>query len=85
LSHRSLHERQADDELAPVAGARADGADRLELYSIDRPLRDALVARLKRRTAMSLVVSGGALHVTIDGETFEGLVTRHALAPAART
>jgi uncharacterized protein YaeQ len=59
---------------------RIHGADRLELYSIDRPLRDALVARLKRRTAMGLVVTGGQLHVTIEGETLEGRAKRHALA-----
>jgi uncharacterized protein YaeQ len=58
---------------------RIHGADRLELYSIDRALRTALVERLKRRTAMSLVVSGGSLHITIDGETLEGRVQRQAL------
>jgi uncharacterized protein YaeQ len=59
---------------------RIHGADRLELYSIDRRLREALVARLKRRTTMTLVVSGGALHVTIEGETLEGRVERHAVS-----
>jgi hypothetical protein len=35
------------------------------------------VARLERRMAFALSVSGGHLYVTIGGEVLEGAVTRH--------
>jgi uncharacterized protein YaeQ len=59
---------------------RIHRADKLELYSIDRALRDGLVSRLKRRMVLGLTVAGGRLHVTLDGENIEGSVDRHALA-----
>lgn len=52
----------------------------LELYSVDRALRDGLTARLKRRMVLALSVAGGRLHVAIDGDVIEGAVVRHALA-----
>lgn len=59
---------------------RIHRADRLELYSIDRALRDGLTARLERRMAMTLAVQEGRLRVTLDGEVIEGRVTRHPVA-----
>jgi uncharacterized protein YaeQ len=59
---------------------RIHRAEALEIYSVDRALRDGLTARLKRRMVLALAVASGRLHVTIDGETIEGGVERHALA-----
>lgn len=59
---------------------RIHRAAELELYSVDRALRDLLVARLKRRMVFPLTVVGGQIHITIDGESVEGRVERHALA-----
>ena len=58
---------------------RIHRADRLEIYSVDRALRDGLTTRLQRRMVMTLAVAGGRIQVTLDGETIEGAVTRHPL------
>ncbi|HKQ98146.1 MAG TPA: YaeQ family protein [Candidatus Polarisedimenticolia bacterium] len=58
---------------------RIHRADRLELYSLDRALREALTSRLERRMAMTLAVTAGRLRVTVAGTEIEGAVTRHPL------
>ena len=59
---------------------RIHRADRLELYSIDRALRDGLTARLERRMVMMLAVEeAGRLRVTLGDDVIEGVVTRHPL------
>lgn len=62
------------------SGERIHRADELELYSFDRSLIDELVARLKRRLAFSLSVTGGHLYVAIDDEALDGAVEQHALS-----
>ncbi|HXD95423.1 MAG TPA: YaeQ family protein [Candidatus Acidoferrum sp.] len=62
------------------SGERIHRAAELELYSVDRSLLAALVARLERRMAFALSVTGGHLYVTIEDEVIEGVVERHALA-----
>jgi uncharacterized protein YaeQ len=61
------------------SGARIHRAADLELYHVDDALLSALVARLERRMAFALAVSGGQLYVTLGGQLLEGAVTRHAL------
>ncbi len=53
------------------------GAD-LELYSFDRTLIEGLVARLQRRMACTLSVTGGHLYVAFDDGALEGVVEKHA-------
>ena len=65
---------------ANLAGDRIHRADALELYAVDRALVAALAARLDRRMAFTLSVSGGELFVSIGTETLTGVVTRHALS-----
>jgi uncharacterized protein YaeQ len=65
---------------ANLAGERIHRADALELYAVDRALVAALAARLDRRMAFTLSVSGGELFVSIGTETLTGVVTRHALS-----
>lgn len=60
-----------------LAGERIHRAEALELYAIDRALVGALAARLERRMAFSLSVTGGDLYVTIGPETLLGHVARH--------
>jgi uncharacterized protein YaeQ len=59
---------------------RIHRADQLELYSIDRALRDGLTARLQRRMVMTVAVEDRRIRVTHDGEVIEGPVVRHPLA-----
>jgi uncharacterized protein YaeQ len=65
---------------ANLAGERIHRADALELYAVDRALVAALAARLDRRMAFTLSVSGGELFVSIGAETLTGVVRRHALS-----
>jgi uncharacterized protein YaeQ len=58
-------------------GERIHRAAALELYHVDYTLLSALVARLQRRMAFALSVSGGQLYITIGGELVEGAVARH--------
>ena len=51
-------------------------ADVLELYAIDRALVSALVARLERRVAFSLLIADRELHVAIGTENLNGTVVR---------
>ena len=63
-----------------VPSERIYRAEALELYSVDRALRDGLTGRLQRRMVLALAVASGRLHVTIGGDVIEGGVERHALA-----
>jgi uncharacterized protein YaeQ len=60
------------------AGEHIHRAGDLELYSVDPGLLAALVARLERRMAFALSVTGGHLYVTIGDEVVEGAVARQA-------
>jgi uncharacterized protein YaeQ len=62
-----------------LAGERIHRAEALELYAIDRALVGALAARLERRMAFSLSVTGRDLYVTIGSETLAGRVARHEI------
>lgn len=66
---------------ANLAGERIHRAGALELYAVDRALVAALAARLDRRMAFTLSVSGRELFVALGTETLTGAVTRHALSP----
>ena len=55
-------------------GARIHRSDLLELYALDRPLIDALVAHRERRTRFDLTVTERHLYVSLNGETIEGVV-----------
>ena len=61
------------------SGARIHRAAEIELYSLDRKLLKDMAARLERRMAFALAVTGGHLYVTIGDSVFEGAVQRHDL------
>jgi uncharacterized protein YaeQ len=61
-----------------LSGERIHRAEELELYALDRPLVQALVAHRDRRTTFDLTVTEGHLYVAIRGETLEGTVERIA-------
>jgi uncharacterized protein YaeQ len=68
--------------LRQLEGARIHKGESVEIHALDRVLVDALVARLDRRTRFDLAVTGAHLYVTMNGETLDGVVTRHNLAQA---
>ena len=65
--------------LKQLAGKRIHNVDALELYVIDRALVSGVVARLERRVAFTLSVSGGDLYLSIGPDTLTGNVKRLSL------
>lgn len=65
--------------LRQWARERIHRAEEVEVYSLDRRLVDDLTARLERRMAFSLSVTGERLYVTLGETGIEGAVTRHVL------
>ena len=59
-----------------LAGEKIHRADTLELYTIDRALVSALVARLDRRVAFSVSIAERELYVAIGTENLHGPVVR---------
>jgi uncharacterized protein YaeQ len=66
--------------LRQWSGERIHRAGELELHAIDRALIAELSARLARRMAFTLSVTGRHLYVAIDGEALDGVVLEHRLA-----
>ncbi len=60
-------------------GEKIHRAEAVELLSLDRTLIAGVVARLKRRMAFTLSVTGGHLYLTIGDDTLTGEVLRHPL------
>lgn len=65
--------------LRGLAGERIHRSDALELYTIDRELIGALVARLGRRMSFAVSVTDRELTISIDTTTLTGAVERLAL------
>ncbi|HTR78432.1 MAG TPA: YaeQ family protein [Gemmatimonadaceae bacterium] len=66
--------------LRALEGRRIHRAESLELYAIDRALLAEVVARLDRRVAFALTVTGGQLFLDFDGDSVNGSVERLSLA-----
>jgi uncharacterized protein YaeQ len=62
-----------------LSGARIHRAEELELYAVDRRLVGDLAARLDRRTAFGLSISGGDLYISLGRDTLTGSVARHRI------
>jgi uncharacterized protein YaeQ len=71
--------KDAAQLVARLSGERIHRADALELYAVDRRLIADLAARLERRTAFGLSISGGDLYISIGTDTLTGRVVRHRL------
>jgi uncharacterized protein YaeQ len=70
--------------LRQWAGERIHRATEVEVYSLERSLVDGLTARLERRMAFALSVTGERIYITLGNgalgnDSLEGAVTRHAL------
>ena len=65
--------------LKQLEGARVHRADDVEIYSFDRALIAAFVAKLERRMAMTISVSDRHVLVALDSVVIEGGITRHRL------
>ena len=63
-----------------LAGERIHRAESIELYTIDRSLIAAVVARLDRRMAFALSVADRELYLSLGTETLSGPVVRYPLA-----
>lgn len=64
-------------------GAKVHHGEDIEVWSVPAALLDALEARLERSVALSLVHTEGSLYVSLGGASFEGLLRRAPLVPAA--
>jgi uncharacterized protein YaeQ len=72
--------RDATALAKQLAGERIHKKEAIELYAIDRPLIDALVERLERRMALTVLAQESHLYVTIGDDNVEGSVQRVAVA-----
>jgi uncharacterized protein YaeQ len=63
--------------LRQWSGQRIHKAAELELYSIAPALLAGLAAKLERRMAFALSVTGGHLYITMGNDMIEGAVERH--------
>jgi uncharacterized protein YaeQ len=68
--------KDADNLLAQWSGERIHRASEVELYAIDRALLNALVAKLERRMAFAVSVTGGHVYVTLGTTVLDGAVER---------
>jgi uncharacterized protein YaeQ len=62
--------------LKQLSGEHIHRAEALELYAIDRTLVGTLAARLERRLAFSVAISGRELFVSIGQDTLTGPVVQ---------
>jgi len=62
-----------------LSGERIHRVEELEVYAVDRRLIGELAARLDRRTAFGLSISGGDLYISIGADTLTGGVVRHRI------
>lgn len=75
-TRRRLHSQDPRQFRNRLAGEKIHRADTLELYTIDRALVSALVARLDRRVALSVSIAERELYVAIGTENLHGPVVR---------
>jgi uncharacterized protein YaeQ len=72
------------DSIAALAAEAREGAihraHAIEIWKLDPPLLDAVVARVERRLEFELVRTEGQLYVTIRGEVLAGSIERSFLA-----
>ena len=71
--------KDPDQLIRQWSGERIHRIEALELYSVPAALLDPLVARLARRMAFALSVTGKDLYITMADGAIEGTIERHAL------
>ena len=71
--------RDSEQLIRQWAGARIHRREALEIYRVDGAVVDWLVARLDRRTSVTLSVTSQDLYITMGAAVMEGRVTRLAL------
>jgi uncharacterized protein YaeQ len=65
--------------LRRLAGQTVHRAAEIPFYALDPALIVALAARLERRQALALSVSGRHLYLTVAGRSLDGAVVEHRL------
>jgi uncharacterized protein YaeQ len=68
--------RDPTQAIRAWAGERIHRVEALEVYRFDRPMLDALMAGLDRRTTFALAVHDRELFIAIDDASIEGRVSR---------
>ena len=71
--------RDAARVASLLAGEKIHKVETIELYGIDRELMDGLVARLDRRNTWEMSITDRHVYVSVQGETIEGDIVRHAI------
>lgn len=69
-----------DDLARELTQAKVHRAEAIEIHGLDASLLDAIVATLDRNNRWALSISGGAIYLDIAGKSYEGAVTRVAVA-----
>lgn len=67
--------------LRAWSGERIHRSEEIELHVIDRAMLASIVAQLKRRMQLALMITGGQLYVTVESEVIEGAVRRQSITP----
>ena len=69
--------------LLRLEGEKIHRAEEVRIRAFDRTALDALAAVIDRRTSFALTVSGGELHVALEGQTVMLPMTEHRVGAAA--
>ncbi len=72
--------RDARQVLAQLVGQRIHRAADIPIRAFDRSVIDAIVARIDRRTSLSVSVTAGELYVSIGAQSFTLPMIEHRLA-----
>ena len=71
--------RDARQFLAQLAGEKIHRADEIRIRAFDRTAIEEVASLLERRTSFALSVSGGELHLAMDGRTIAVPMTEHRI------
>jgi len=69
--------------LSRLEGERIHRAGEIRIRAFDRAAIDVVAGLLDRRTSFSLTVTGGELHLALEGQAFVVPMTEHRVGAAA--
>jgi uncharacterized protein YaeQ len=72
--------KDPEDVLRQVAGGRIHRADTIDVFCFPPAMRAGLAARLQRRMALTVSITGGHIYIGIGDELIEGALRRLSLA-----
>jgi uncharacterized protein YaeQ len=71
--------KDPDEVLRQVAGGRIHRAESIDVFCFPPAMRSAFAARLQRRMALSVSVTGGHIYIGIGAELIDGVLRRVSL------